>query len=161
MQFSELIDAFAERYGVAGLKAEEGAAALDIDGIRLDLIHARPADAPVAGNLLIDVVLVCAEIGPEPVEGADEFASMLLRANFLLRGSGGATLCQNPETKAYAIVRPFALAALDVELFAKKIGLLVDQVERWRALLSNWVVAKKASAESVQNFVFSNGFIPV
>ena len=161
MQFAELIKEFAETYDVAGLAAEDGSAALEIDGIHLEIIHTRPADAPVAGALLVDVVLVCAEIGAEPAEGADEFASTMLRANFLFRGSGGGTLCQNPQTKAYALVRPFILSALDVELFAKKLAMLVDQVERWRALLGNWRVAKEASTESVGNFIFANGFIPV
>ena len=161
MQFAELIKGFAETYGVAGLAAEDGSAALEIDGVHFEIIHARPADAPVPGALLVDVVLVCAEIGPEPAEGAGEFASTMLRANFLFRGSGGGTLCQNPRTRAYSLVRPFVLSALDVELFAKKLAMLVDQVERWRALLENWNVAKEASDKSVGTFLLASGFIPV
>ena len=33
MDFTELVSSFAERHGIADLVAEDGAAALDIDGI--------------------------------------------------------------------------------------------------------------------------------
>ena len=161
MEFEQLIREFGDRYGIEGLAANDGAAAITVDGIRLDIIHAKPSDAPAAKGLLVDVVLACAVIGEPPAEGADDFAGTLLRANFLFRGSGGGTLCQNPRTRAYSLVRPFVLSALDVELFAKKLAMLVDQVERWRALLENWNVAKEASDKSVGTFLLASGFIPV
>ena len=161
MDFNQLVEGFAARFGVEGLAVADGTAAITVDGIRLDIIHAKPSDAPAAKGLLVDVVLACAEIGQPPAEGADDFAGTLLRANFLFRGSGGGTLCQNPETKAYALVRPYVLSALDVETFATKLSQLVDQVERWRDLLENWRVAKEASEEQVVNFAFAPGFIPV
>ena len=161
MDFEQLIREFGKRYGIEGLAASDGAAAITVDGIRLDIIHAKPSDAPAAKGLLVDFVLACAVIGQPPAEGADDFAGTLLRANFLFRGSGGGTLCQNPETKAYALVRPYVLSALDVETFATKLSQLVDQVERWRDLLGNWRIAKEASEESVINYAFAPGFIPV
>ena len=151
MDFEQLIREFGKRYGIEGLAASDGAAAITVDGIRLDIIHAKPSDAPAPKGLLVDFVLACAVIGEPPAEGADDFAGTLLRANFLFRGSGGGTLCQNPETKS----------ALDVETFATKLSQLVDQVERWRDLLGNWRIAKEASEESVINYAFAPGFIPV
>ena len=108
MDFEQLIQEFGARYGIEGLAANDGAAAITVDGIRLDIIHAKPSDAPAAKGLLVDVVLACAVIGEPPSEGADDFAGTLLRANFLFRGSGGGTLCQNPETKAYYIICIYA-----------------------------------------------------
>ena len=129
MEFEEIINGFAQRFGIEGLApSEEGSVLLDIDGMAVELLH--DADA---GN-----VLICAEIGDPPPEGEKHFAEMLLRANFLFQGTGGATFAQNPESKAYALIRPFALAGLDLEDFCAQVGKFVDGLERWRQLLEDF-----------------------
>ncbi|MBQ9430932.1 MAG: type III secretion system chaperone [Kiritimatiellae bacterium] len=147
MEFEEIISGFAQKFGIEGLAPnEEGSVLLDIDGMAVELLH--DADA---GD-----VLICAEIGEPPPEGEKHFAEMLLRANFLFQGTGGATFAQNPESKAYALIRPFALAGLDLEDFCAQVGKFVDGLERWRQLLEDF----REVGESVSDDD-SDGFNPL
>ena len=76
---------------------------------------------------------------------------MMLQANFLLRGTEGATLCQNPETQAYALVRPFPLALADVESLAAGLESLVNQTENWRKALAGLRTAEAAQKQGVSS----------
>ena len=95
MEFKELLAAFAAKYGVEGFDGADGAAELDVDGVRVELL-----DDPQSQSLF-----ACAEIGHPPPDANGAFGAMMLQANFLLRGTEGATLCQNPETQAYKPTR--------------------------------------------------------
>ena len=58
-------------------------------------------------------------------------------ANHLFLGTNGGTLCQNPETDAYVLMRPVPLAPLEGE---EAVGAILEetlaQVERWRQNLN-------------------------
>ena len=135
MEFKELIVGFADRYGIEGL---DGAAELKVDGIRVELL-----DDPQTHSLF-----ACAEIGHPPPDANGAFGAMMLEANFLLRATEGATLCQNPETHAYALVRPFPLALTDVESLAAGLESLVNQAENWRRVLAGIREAESARTEA-------------
>ena len=105
MEFKELIAGFAAKYGIEGLSGADGAAELKVDDVRVELL-----DDPQTHS-----IFACAEIGHPPPDANGAFGAMMLQANFHLRATEGATLCQNPETQAYALVRPFPLAITDVE----------------------------------------------
>ena len=136
MEFNELLAAFAAKYGVDGLDGADGVAELEVDGIRVELLEDSQARSLIA----------CAEIGLPPPDANGAFGAMMLKANFLLRATAGATLCQNPETSAYALVRPFPQALTDIESFAAGLESLVNQVENWRKAL-----AGLREVESVQS----------
>jgi len=91
-------------------------------------------------------LVACAEIGHPPPDANGAFGAMMLKANFLLRATDGATLCQNPDTDAYALVRPFPLALADVESFAAGRESLVNQTENWRKVLSGLREAEAAQS---------------
>ena len=159
MEFKELLAAFAAKYGIKDLDGADGATALDVEGVRVELIDDKHAHSLIA----------CAEIGHPPPDANGAFGAMMLQANFLLRGTDGATLCQNPETGAYALVRPFPLALMDVESLGSGLESLVNQTESWRK-----VIAGFRSAETVQkqgaaatpdgdshHVMISNGFFHV
>ena len=139
MEFKELLAAFAAKYGIDGLEGADGAAELDVDGVRVELL-----DDPQARSLF-----ACAEIGHPPPDANGAFGAMMLQANFLLRGTDGATLCQNPETHDYALVRPFPLALTDAESLAAGLESLVDQTENWRKALAGLRVAEDAQKQNV------------
>ena len=141
MEFKELLAAFAAKYGVKGLDGADGAAELDVDGVRVELL-----DDPQARSLF-----ACAEIGHPPPDANGAFGAMMLQANFLLRGTEGATLCQNPETQAYALVRPFPLALADVESLAAGLESLVNQTENWRKALAGLRTAEAAQKQGVSS----------
>ena len=137
MEFKELIVGFANRFGIEGLDGADGAAELKVDGIRVELL-----DDPQTHSLF-----ACAEIGHPPPDANGAFGAMMLEANFLLRATEGATLCQNPETHAYALVRPFPLALTDVESLAAGLESLVNQAENWRKALAGLREAESARTE--------------
>ena len=137
MEFKELLAAFAAKYNIEGLDGAEGVAELEVDGIRVELLEDPQARSLVA----------CAEIGLPPPDANGAFGAMMLKANFLLRATAGATLCQNPETGAYALVRPFPLALTDVESLAAGLESLVNQAENWRKALAGLREAEAARSE--------------
>lgn len=156
MEFKELLEGFAAKYGIEGLAGADGVAELKVDGIRVELLndpHAR-------------IILACAEIGHPPPDANGAFGAMMLQANFLLRATESATLCQNPETGVYAIVRPFPLALTDVESLAAGLESLVNQTESWRKALVGLKHAEDAwskheEAGDSHHDMISNGYFHV
>ena len=134
MEYKELIAAFAAKYGIKELDGAHGAAELDVDGVRVELLNDPHAQS----------LFACAEIGHPPPDANGAFGAMMLQANFLLRATEGATLCQNPETHAYALVRPFPLRLTDVGALAAGIESLVNQTENWRKALAGLHTAEAA-----------------
>ena len=156
MEYMELLAAFAAKYGIEGLDGADGVAELDVEGVRVELLDDKHARSIVA----------CAEIGHPPPDANGAFGAMMLQANFLMRATEGATLCQNPETLAYAIVRPFPLALTDVASFAAGLESLVDQVENWRKALAGLRIAESARSNSQEvgdshHDMLSSGFFHV
>ena len=156
MEFKELLAAFAAKYSIEGLDGAEGAAEFEADGIRVELL-----EDPQARSLI-----ACAEIGMPPPDANGAFGSMMLKANFLLSATDGATLCENPETGAYALVRPFPLALTDVESLCAGLESLVNQTENWRRALVGLREAESARTEAQEvdgshQDMLSNGFFHV
>ena len=125
MEFKELIAAFAAKYGIEGLDGVDDVVELDVDGSRVELLDDQQTRS----------VVVCTEIGQPPPDANGEFGAMMLKANFMLRATDGATLCQNPETGVYAIVRSFPLALTDVASLVAGLESIVNQTENWRKAL--------------------------
>ena len=156
MEFKELLTAFAAEYGIEGLDGADGVVELEVDGIRVELL-----EDPSTRSLI-----ACAEIGLPPPDANGAFGSMMLKANFLLRATAGATLCQNPETGAYALVRPFPLALTDCESLAAGLESLVNQSENWRKALAGLREAESARSaaqdvEGTHNDMLSSGYFHV
>ena len=139
MKFKELLSVFAAKYGVDGLDGVDGTAALDVDGVSVELL-----DDPQTQS-----VLACAEIGLPPPDANGVFGALMLQANFMLRGTEGATLCQNPESGSYAIVRSFPLALTDVESFGAGLESLVNQTENWRKMLTSLRLAEDTQKQGI------------
>ena len=127
MEFQELLAAFAAKYRIQGLDGTDGAVEIDVDSVRVELLN----------DSQMHSIFACVEIGLPPPDAHDAIDAMMLQANFLLHGTEGATLCQNPETHAYALVRPFPLALTDLEMLTAGLESLVNQAENWRKMLSS------------------------
>jgi len=156
MEFRELIAGFAAKYGIEGLSGADGAAELKVDDVLVELL-----DNPQTHS-----IFACAEIGHPPPDANGAFGAMMLKANFLLRATEGATLCQNPETDAYALVRQFPLALTDAESLSSGIESLVNQAENWRRTLAGIRHAEEARAEGAADIpdhhgMLSSGFFHV
>ena len=126
MTYESLIQAFGARYGLDGLAPEQGSATLSIDGNKVEIIDDADAGAAV----------IYAEIGYPPPDADGHFGEMMLKANHLYLGTAGGTLCQNPETGAYVLMRPVPLVQLDgAETFGKILEGVLSLVEEWQAML--------------------------
>ena len=136
MEYNELMQGFAANVGIAELEMQDGAAALDIDGMTVGFVHDDAAGA----------IMVVVEIGLPPPDADGPFGSVLLKANYLFGGTGGAVICQNPDTGAYALMRSYPLVSLDVETFAAAVEALLNMAENWKRILSGAAEAESAKA---------------
>ena len=139
MTYEELIVQFGARYRIEGLASQGGVAALVIDGNKIGLISDEAADA----------VVVCAEIGFPPPEANGKFGEVMLKANHLFLGTGGGTLCQNPDTDAYVLMRPVPLSRLEsAEAFGAMLEEVLSQVENWQQILAGMREAETSQSSS-------------
>ena len=138
MEYNELIEKFAASLGLDGVEIEGGAAAFDIDGMRVNVFNDAEAGT----------VMVYGEIGRPPSEDDRSFGPAMLKANHLFGGTGGATLCQNPETGEYAIFQAFPLSGMDAASLAEQVSRIVDKTEHWRNILNAFQVAEREKGEA-------------
>lgn len=138
MEFNELIEAFAASLGIEGVQIEGGAAAFEIDGMKVNIFNDAGADT----------VMVYGEIGQPPSDDDRSFGPAMLKANHLFGGTGGATLCQNPETGEYAIFKAIPLVNLDAESLAAEVARIVEKTEYWRGILNAFQVAEREKGEA-------------
>ena len=137
MEYNELMHGFAAKVGVADLEIQDGATALEMDDMTVGFVHSAEDDA----------IMVVVEIGYPPPDANGPFGGVMLKANYLFGGTGGAILCQNPETSAYAVMRSYPLPSLDVDTFAKSIETLLNTAENWKDSLSGASAAEDAKDE--------------
>lgn len=140
MQYNELVQGFAAKAGLEGATSEDGSLALEIDGIKVAILHDEARDA----------VTIYGEIGFPPPDANGKFGEVMLRANHLFSGTDGAVLCQNPETFAYVLFRQLPLDNLDLETFCGHVGKLVDQVEEWKRLMVGFRDAEDEAEDAVE-----------
>ena len=142
MSYEELIEKFAAKYGIDGLAAENGVAAMVIDDVKVELISDEDAGCAV----------IYAEIGYPPPDANGRFGAMMLKANHLFLGTNGGTLCQNPETDAYALMRPVPLAQLEgAEAMGAILEEVLAQAERWQQILGGLREAEETLDSQTQD----------
>jgi len=156
MEYDELIRAFAEKHGIGGMEVLDGAAALDIDGMRIAFLHDENAHS----------LVLLGDVGAPPPEGESRFGAILMQANYLFRGADGATFTQNPETKEYALMRSLPLTLLDASSLAEAVQAFANTLERWRRVLTDFRPPSGSpgdSPASVEEFMpfGASGFISV
>ena len=138
MDYNELIESFATSLGLEGVEIEGGAAAFEIDGMKVNIFHDDAAGT----------VMVYGEIGQPPSDDDRSFGPAMLKANHLFGGTGEATLCQDPETGEYAIFQAFPLSGLNAESLAEHVARIVDKTEHWRNVLNAFQVAEREKGAS-------------
>ncbi len=149
MGFDELISSFAERHGLAGLTATEGAAALDVDGMVVSIV----SDG--------DVLVMSSEIGEPPAEGRAGFADLMLEANLQTQ----AFFAKTSNEDMYVAVRRLPLQSVDVDALDAALESLANIVETWRRILNDYrpiVEAAEKNLESKDGLSrLSGGFMSV
>ena len=140
MEYRELIDAFSAKCGVESPDAKDGVAVFEIDGMSVGFIHDPSEDA----------VMAVAEIGEQNPDTDEACSSALLTANYLFAGTGGATLCRNPETGAFAIMRSWPLTSVDGDTFATAVNDLLTTAEKWKTVVDGMGDAQIAHEDQVE-----------
>lgn len=140
MEFSELMQAFAERVKLEGIDFDADEVAFVVDGMPVTFVNEREKRR----------ILVVGQIGGALAEGDDAFARMLLRSNHLFGGTAGATLSQDAQTGDYHLCQRIDIAALDLIGFLAAAGTFVNMLESWRAAREDFTPAAEA-ASAVQD----------
>ena len=124
MDFGKFIKSLGNALGMR-LENAGGACGIDVDGVKV-ILH----DAD-------DLVLLAAEIGPPPPEdGLETLFRTVLKANWLYRGTGGATLAINPEDGCIWLEKYNFLERLDGEKGVEMITRFADTARTWRGLVA-------------------------
>ena len=136
MELKELIPAFAAKLGIEGLAAEDGACALEIDGIPLQISETD------AGRALVATAVV----GSPPPEKTEAFLELLLEANTETLGSQDRALGKLHDTGEVVLQWRIPIRDLELEGFCAELETFVNQVEQWRLALENF---RPAAEEAV------------
>ena len=114
-----LLRALGERLGMALAADDEGACGLRIDGRLLVTLECKPRT---------QTLLVSADAGELPGEGAEPVLRSLLAHNHLWEGSAGATWSLRGDT--LVLMRRHRLEALDVDVLLGELARFVDAARR-------------------------------
>ena len=77
MEFNELMQSFAAKFGMASIDINDDFAALEIDGMAFGFIH----------NPGKETLTLVADLGQAAIDANGEFGSMMLKANFLFEAT--------------------------------------------------------------------------
>ena len=129
MEFEELLKKLAEACGIDRLEPDESHMVhLGADGSALTIV----------GDPETRMVVLFSEIGDLPLEKRETFYEQALKANWLFRGGGGATLAINPESGILALNRAMPMAVLDGDSFVELVRGFLAVLTRWRQLAKDW-----------------------
>ena len=155
MELKELTSAFAAKLGIEGLAVEDGACALEIDGIPLQIVETA------AGRALVTTAVV----GPPPPDKTEAFLNLLLEANTETLGSQDRALGKLHDTGELVLQWRIPTRDLELDGFCAELEAFVNQVEQWRLALENFRPAAEEAAARDEEVpalgLPSSGFISV
>ena len=126
MDFKRFVEALGKTLGMQ-LENVGGACGLDVDGVTVMLHDAA------------DLVLITAEVGPPPPEeGLEMLFRTALKANWLYRGTGGATLAINPEDGCIWLEKYNFLERLDGAKGVEMVTRFAETAKTWRELVADF-----------------------
>ena len=145
MTFGKLIEELSAKLGVE-IEDAGGAFALEIDG---ETVILQQADD--------DLVLVRADLGEIPPDRREVFAAAALEANFLYRGTGGATLAVNPSDGHLHLQKYNWLERIDLDKALDMLARFAETIVVWKRLAAE----APASEGSPPHGIDIGGFMSV
>ena len=137
-----MVETLGKNLGIE-LVDEGGAAAVQIDGNTV-ILHAADDD----------LILIHADLGDIAPESRDRVLAVAMEANFLYRGTGGATLAVNPADAHLHLQKYNWLERMDADKMLETLSRFAETVSAWKR------IAMDASAAQ-ENFSAAKGFSPV
>jgi len=131
MEFSEFIQQFAEKVGVAVPEIVDEAAAFDADGMPFFLMR-------IVNEGESEYLVVAADLGEPPPERLEKLYQALLDAGHNFAGAGGGVLARNPGDGHIWLQSRESLSSLDVEAALAKIKSLGDAAVNWRDIIREY-----------------------
>ena len=135
MEFEELLAHLSKASGLGPLKPDE---------LHMVQFDAGGSVLTISGDPLTRNLVLYSEIGDLPPEGREAFYEQALKANWLLKGGGGAVLAINPDTDILTLNRMHPMELLDGEGFVNLVRLFLEVLYSWRKLASDWRGALEA-----------------
>ena len=131
MEFSELIQKFAEKFGLETPEIVDDATAFSADG--MPFLVMRVADEGESEYLVI-----AADLGEPPPERMEKLYEALLDAGHAFAGAGGGVFARNPADGHIWLQLREAYASMDVEIAISKLKTLGDAAVNWRGIIREY-----------------------
>ncbi len=131
MDSVEIIKAFGEKVGVGFEPGADGSCAFEADGLLVTISDLRE----------IDSLALVGDLGEPPPERLDALYKVLLEANHLFGGTGGATISCDPETGRLALCRVLPCGMLDGDSFYAEAECFVSTLENWAKIIRDFRAA--------------------
>jgi len=131
MEFSALIQQFADRFGIEVPEIVDDAAAFDADGMPFFLMR-------VVNEGESEYLVVAADLGEPPPERLEKLYQALLDAGHNFAGAGGGVLARNPSDGHIWLQSREPFASMDIETAISKVKTLGDAALNWRDIIKEY-----------------------
>ncbi len=128
MESTELITALGEKLGIELLPDEDGACGFEADGLAVS-VNALPE---------LDAIALSGDLGEPPPVGLETLSKAMLEAQYLFRGTHGATISLDAGTGRFALCRSIPCKALDAESFFVETEQFVNTLEFWFKVINDY-----------------------
>ena len=143
MELEELVPAFAARLGIEGLAVRDGACALEIDGMTVDIAQVPDGTA----------LAVCAVLGKPPPEKEEVFLETLLEAAVHLHSRENIAFGMLSDTADLVLQWRTPTAGLDLDTFCGQLETFLNRAEQWRRTLEDFRPAAEAAVMQEEDSV--------
>jgi len=131
MEFGELVQQFAERFGIEVPEIVDEAAAFDADGMPFFLMR-------VTDEGESDYLVIAADLGEPPPERPEKLYQALLDAGHNFGGAGGGVFARNPNDGHIWLEFREPFASIDIETAISKVKALGDAAINWRGIIREY-----------------------
>ena len=129
MEIHQLLERFGSDTGLGRLDLDEA----DTCTILVDDMKISIMSIAEGGHLLL-----FADVGEIPTEGRAALSLAALRANYLFRGTAGATLAVRPDSTILMLNQSLSLDSLSYEQFVQTLDDFTSTLEEWKRLLADY-----------------------
>lgn len=129
MELNELMKAFGDKVGIAGLEPnDQGEYLLSFDDMSVGFKE----------DIATKSLIIASSFAEKPEEGSDRLAEILLGANHLFVATAGNTIAFDPNEKNYVLQRREPLAMLDADSFMAIAESFVNSLEQYKNLVNEF-----------------------
>ena len=129
MEINALLERFGNDTGLGRLALDgAGACTFLVDEMKVSFMHVAEGAR----------LLLFADVGELPEEGRDGLLLAALKANYLFRGTAGATLAVRPDSSVLFLGRTLGLDGLSYEDFVQALSDFTTTLAEWKRLLADY-----------------------